>query len=703
MRRGFEAAQNCGDLTFAAYACFDTITLLLALGEPLDRTQEEAERALAFVHDVRFGLVTDIITAQLGLIRTLRGLTPTFGSFDDERFNELEFEKYLSSNPVPAISECWYWVRKLQTRYFAGDYAAALGASERARQLLWTSPSLFETAEYHFYSALARAEVCGSAPAGQRRQALVEALAAHHRQLAVWAENCPENFENRAALVAAEIARIEGRELGAERLYEQAIRSAYDNDFPHNEALASELAGRFYLARGFETNGLAHLRKARVGYARWGAAGKVNQLDQRYPQLAADDTSVFIAKAGPAVGQLDLSTLIKASQAVFGEIALPRLIETLMTITLQNAGADRGLLLLPRGGAFEIEAEARTSGAAVEVVLRRSAMTGEDCPEFVVNTVIRTRESAILDDGARPDPIWANAFRGRGPPRSAFCLPLLRQGRLAGVLYLENSQAAYAFTAKRVAVLEVLAAQAAIALENARLYGDLQAREAKIRRLVEANIIGIFLWTLDGRVTEANDAFLALVGYDRDDLLSGRVPRWTDMTPAEWLDADRRAIDQVRAAGFAQPFEKEYIRKDGSRVPVLVGPAAFSGTPEEGVAFVLDLSERKQAEERQRVMVEELNHRVKNNLATVLSLAMQTAKSTDDMKVFVSAFTGRTPGALQDQRASGAPWLGEDRAEGGARHGAPAPSRRERGIHARFASKHHRQRPRRGEPVPGAE
>ena len=222
------------------------------------------------------------------------------------------------------------------------------------------------------------------------------------------------------------------------------------------------------------------------------------------------------------MGQLDVATLIKASQAVFGDIDLPRLIETLMTITLQNAGADRGLLLLPHEGSFRIEAEARAGGTSVEVRMRRAAMAVEDGPEAVVNLVIRTRERALLEDGARPGPVWDNAFGARAPPRSAICLPLLRQGRLAGVLYLENSQAAYAFTAQRMAVLEVLAAQAAIALENARLYGDLQEREAKIRRLVEANIIGIVLWTLDGRIIEANDAYLALIGYDRDDLLSGR-------------------------------------------------------------------------------------------------------------------------------------------------------------------------------------
>src|SRR5262249_19316996 len=215
------------------------------------------------------------------LIRTLRGLTATFGAFNDERFDELRFERHLASDPVLALPECWYWIRKLQARFFAGDYPAAIEASLHAERLLWTSPSHFEVAEYHFYSALSRAAACDSAT-DDSRQRHCEALAAHQKQHEVWAEHCPENFANRAALVGAEMARIEGRELDAMRLYERAIQSARANGFAHHEALAHELASRFYLQRGFETAGAAHLRHARACYVLWGADGKVRHLDQLY-------------------------------------------------------------------------------------------------------------------------------------------------------------------------------------------------------------------------------------------------------------------------------------------------------------------------------------------------------------------------------------------------------------------------------------
>jgi PAS domain S-box-containing protein len=636
VRRAFAASQEAGNLNFAAYARTCRISDEIFAGDHLAEVQEASEQAWDFVQKTKFGLVAEVIATQVRFVRTLRGLTRTFGSFSEADFDQGRFEARLESD-YPPIGLFWYRVRKLQALVFSGDFVAASADAVKAQAVAWASPGFIEVAEYHFYAALACAGRCTVAPEDERRECLA-ALRVHHDKLATWAANCPANFADRAALVAAEIARIEGRELEAMRLYEEAIRSAHDNGFVHNEALANEWASRFYFDRGFDKSGLAYLRDARAGYALWGAEGKVRQLDELYPQLAALEPA---AAAGSVVGQLDATTLIKAYQAVSGEIDLPRLVETLMTITLQNAGADHGLLLLPREDRFLIEAEARAAGAGVEVQLRRAAMTVEDGPQDVVNLVIRTRERALLEDGSRPGPAWETAFGTSAPPRSAFCLPLLRQGRLAGVLYLENSQAAYAFTAKRVAVLEALAAQAAIALENARLYGDLQAREAKIRRLVEANIIGIFVWKLGGRIIEANDAFLALVGYDRQDLRSGRIPGRSDMTPPEWRDVDRRADDRILAEGIAPPYEKEYLRKDGGRVRVLVGRAGFDDTREEGVAFVLDLTEQKAAEQRLKLMVDELNHRVKNTLATVMSVSAQSLRTAASLEGFKEAFQQR--------------------------------------------------------------
>src|SRR6266568_5483255 len=596
VRRAFEAATRHGDLAYAGYSRNMAITDLLATGEPLGEVQREAESGLEFARQLRFGYVADIIAGQVRLIRTLRGLTPQFDSFNDTKFDESEFEQHLAEDPWLRLVACWYFIRKLQARFLAGAYVSAIEAAENARRLLWTSSKTFELADYQLYAALARAALCNAASAAERT-GHQDALSAHHRQLQEWAQNCPANFEDRAALVGAEIARIEGRDAEAMRLYERAIAAARANGFVHSEALASELAARFYSSRGIERLAQVYLREARNGYLRWGADGKVRQLDQLHPHLGTVEPAPDARRTiGVPIEHLDLATVLEVSQAVSGEIVLEKLVDTLLRTAIEHAGAARGLLILSRGDELSIAAEANTVGDTVTVRLREGPVAGSEIPESVIHYAARTQESVILDDASAPSPFSADEYPRRVHPRSVLCLPLVKQGRLVALLYLENSLAAGVFTPARIAVLNVLASQAAMAIENCRLYGELQKREAKIRRLVDANVVGVLISKLDGRVIEANDAFLRIVGYTRDDLASGRI-RWTELTPPEWHAASQRAVEQLRATGSADLFEKEYLRKDGTRVPVLVAAAALTGTPIQAVAFVVDLTERKRGEE----------------------------------------------------------------------------------------------------------
>ena len=608
LRRAFEVAIKTGDLTCAGFCCFQLNAQLLADGEPLAEIQREAEIGLAFAREIQFGLIIQIISGQLGLIRTLRGLTRTFGVLDRDQFDELPIEQRLADNPARSVPSDYrghapvvvgHWIRKLQARYLAGDYAAAVEAASQVEQVPERS---IQAVEWHFYGALSHAACCDSTTADQRRPH-VEAMAAHHRPLAIRAEVSPEHFEHRAALVGAELARVEGREFEALRLYERAIHAARASGFVHHEALGHELAGRFYLQRGFETAGAAHLTHARACYALWGADGKVRQLDALYPHLreaeAAPDARGTI---GGAIEHLELATVLHVSQAVSGELVLDKLVETLLRTAIEHAGAERGVLIEPRGEALRVRAEGSTTGSAIPIVLRDVPFDGAALPESVVRYAARVHETVNLDDASTHGEFSSDDYIRREHAKSVLCLPLLQQGRLMAVLYLENNLAAGVFTPARMAVLNVLAAQAAMSLEKSRLFHELQQREAKIRRLFEANIIGIFIYHLDGRIIEANDAFLRIVGYDRDDLVAGRL-RWTDLTPPEWLERDQRMhVPQLETFGVIQPFEKEYFRKDGSRVPVLLGAANFGDQVGEGVAFVLDLTERKRAEqERERL------------------------------------------------------------------------------------------------------
>jgi len=608
VQRALEVANEIGDLTFAAYSSCNLVSVLLAAGAPLADVQREAERRLEFARQLQFGLIVDIITGQLRLIMALRGLTQSLASFDGPEFAESAFESRLDRDPGLTVANGWYWPRKLQGRVFACDAAGAMEAAVRVEPFLWTITSHLEIADYHFYAALARSTSYDSAPE-QDQPGQLQALHRHHAQLTAWGENCPDNFAGRAALVGAEIARIEGREFDAQRLYEVSIRCARDSALVHDEALAYELAGRFYLRHGFEKTAHGYLRDARYAYSRWGAVAKVRQLDASYPQIHQPETLPGpMSTIGAPIEHLDLATVIKVSQAVSGEIVLEKLIDTLMRTAIEQAGAERGLLILSRGTEQRIAAEASTSGNAINVHLQDAAVADSMLPEMVLRYVLRTREDVILDDAAAQSPFVEDQYIGQRQVRSVLCLPLLNRAKLIGVLYLENNLAPRVFAPGRITVLKLLASQAAISLENTSLYRDLAIREAKIRRLVDANVVGIMIWNFEGEILEANDEFLRIVGYDRADLTSRRL-RWTDLTPREWLVRDEQQwLPQLKRSGTVQPFEKEYLRKDGSRVPVLLGPAIFENDEEQGVAFVLDLSERKRAAEALRETQSELAH-----------------------------------------------------------------------------------------------
>jgi PAS domain S-box-containing protein len=373
------------------------------------------------------------------------------------------------------------------------------------------------------------------------------------------------------------------------------------------------VAARFYAARGFEDIVHLYLRKARYCYLRWGAEGKVRQLEEMYPHLRTEELAPGpTSTIATPVERLDLATVIKVSQAVSGEMVLEKLLDTLMRTALAQAGAERGLLILSRGAEPRIEAEATTGGDTTLVEVRDAPVTAAVLPETILHYVLRTRESVILDDAAAQSPFAADPYIRQRQARSLLCLPLLNQAKLIGVLYLENNLAPRVFAPARSAVLKLLASQAAISLENTRLYRDLAEREAKIRRLVDSNIIGIMIRNNEGLILEANDAFLRIVGYDREDLVAGRV-RWTDLTPPEWHDRAAQALAELENTGTFKPFEKEYFRKDGSRVPVLTGTAIFEEGGNEGVAFVLDLTERKRAEEALRDSEEQWKAVFENN------------------------------------------------------------------------------------------
>src|SRR5262249_27167184 len=275
------------------------------------------------------------------------------------------------------------------------------------------------------------------------------------------------------------------------------------------------------------------------------------------------------------VERLDIATVIQISQALSGEVVLEKLIERIMRVAIKHAGADRGLLICPRSDELMTYAEATAQGEDIAIdVGERDASGAGTLPESLLRYVLRTGETVVLDDASSQNSFSGDPYVVQRRARSILCLPMTNQGRFVGVLYFENNLAPQVFTPSRLTVLKVLATQAAISLENIGLYRALADREARIRRLWDSNILGICTWNIDGAVVSANDEFLRMLQYSRDDVAAGRL-NWAALTPAEWREGADRAVDALRTTGSFQPFEKEYLRKDGSRVPVLIGGALF--------------------------------------------------------------------------------------------------------------------------------
>jgi PAS domain S-box-containing protein len=267
-------------------------------------------------------------------------------------------------------------------------------------------------------------------------------------------------------------------------------------------------------------------------------------------------------------------------------------IGTLLRAALEETGAQRGSVILLVGGERRVAAEGSRRREKIVVRLCDEVVTDSLLPGSALDYVERTREPVVINDEATRARFGVRVREREAA--SILCVPLLHLAQPAGLLILASEMASGVFTPARIRILKLVGSLAASSFVNSRLYGDLQKREAKIRRLVDANIIGIYIIDLRGPILESNDAYLRMLGYARGDLVSGQLS-WTKLTPPEWRSADALRVERIRQIGRLQPFEKEYFRKDGTRLPVLVGVARFKEPRTQAVVFALDMSKQKQA------------------------------------------------------------------------------------------------------------
>ena len=489
--RARQLSLQSGELVYGSFACVFVPVTLFRLGEPLDVVTAEARRSNAILKRIQNPMSSAQLLAVQQAIACMRGDTESPTSFSDGAFDEGAWVAGL--DPVMmGFVRVLYFTYKTLTLFLHDRPEAALPLIESAEEGAGAVVGHHWPTDLPFYTGLVLAAVHPAASTEERPR-LLERLARYRDKLSSLADACPQNTAHRHALVAAEIARLEGRPGEAMDAYEQAIALAGKHGFPQDEAIANELYGLFFLGRGQSKNARTYLTEAHYGYLRWGATIKVAQLERKHrallsapdlppaPAVGMGSTTLSIRST---VGKLlDLTTAVRAAQALSGEIVLDQLIERLMRIILANAGAERGFLILDRGGTWVVEARFQVSPDLVESRLDTPLEARADLAQSIVRYVARTQEPLVLENAARDPRFAADPHVRSAAPQSVLAVALIHQGRCRGVLYLEHNRTAGAFAEERLEFLQMLCAQAVISIENAMLYERLQSVSAELREL----------------------------------------------------------------------------------------------------------------------------------------------------------------------------------------------------------------------------
>jgi PAS domain S-box-containing protein len=636
MQDGVEVGLAYGDIENVSYCANHFCNNLLFSGSPLDRVENTVSYHLDLVKRLRQWYAVGFLNINQQTVQNLKTPSGSPGSLNGEYVKEDELLPSLIENNNYTLL-FWFYTAKTQLNVLFGRASEAVACAEKAMPHEMSSLGLIAVGQLPFYHCLALL--------GRNRdsaQSMDESeLALLERQknrLSHWALHAPENYRHKYDLVLAEEARGSGRVSEAMEAYEKAIIGARENGFVQETALAFELAARFYLERRMREAARLHLVQAYEHYARWGAWAKVRDLESRHPKWLPPERHE-IKERTDLKAQLDLSTVVNASQAVSGEIELSKLLEKLMTAALENAGADRALLMMPAHDGFEVVVQALAKDAGIEVTPIHAPIAATDMAQAIINTVIHTRESVIIDDASQPDILFDDPYLGQGKAKSLLCLPLIRQAKLAGVMYLENAHTAGAFTPARIAVLNVLATQAAISLENAYLYDDLRQSEKKFRTLVEKLQTAVVVHGADTRILISNSMAQELLGLSEAQMLGKMAidPAWHFFREdGSRLPTDEYPINQVLSSGRAlmnyiigvhRAQRKGDIWALVNAVPVI---DETNGITQVIVSFI-DISERKQAEEELKLYKDQLEKKVQQR-TTELQQARDAAEVANKAK-----------------------------------------------------------------------
>jgi PAS domain S-box-containing protein len=568
-RSGFES----GDLLYGSYGAFYFAMGGFAAGMNLDVYQDQlADHANSLF---RVGQITtpQWLSIYLQAAQNFKETSPEPHKLNGTYFSEDEWlPGALAANDAAGLHILT--INKLVLTYhFDIDDKLDKRAGETEDSLAGMV-ALFSVPLGHFYFALAKLRLLGSNSTMDHPRTIT-VIDSSLRLMENWSLSVPSTFRHKYDLIAAEKARVLGEAETALSHYEQAIRGARESGFTHEEALANELYARFWAERDNDRFAGQFMREAHSLYRKWGALAKAEHLTKRYPNWLIG-RSIVVDQPGTQIisdeltGDLDLLTVLKASQDIASELALDGLLAKLMTNVIENSGAQQGYLILEQDGQWNIVAEAVVDDTETYVTAPKSIAETDLVAQGIVHYVARTQETVVLDDASQSGEFVNDPYIQSQQARSILCTPLINQGKTSGILYLENDLASNVFSHQRVNLLQLLSAQMAISIDNARTHDHLErlleerskaldSAEAQVRTLFENSPLGIALTSYDGNVLAANRAILEMLRITEEEALQRNVTEF-------YRDPGDRAalLSGIPELGFVQDFGVALVRHDGS-------------------------------------------------------------------------------------------------------------------------------------------
>ncbi len=577
--QGIQQGLETGDIEYAAYDAMIYCENSYLVGEPLELVSQKQRAYVELIRKIKqqFQLYGARIATQLVL--NLRGQTIDKLHLEGEFLQEQEITSLPDSNNATTFFR--FYLAKTMLSYLFKDNLNAITYAQLAKRYADSLVGTLPFAHIYFYESLVILAHYHAAEPDTQVQYLKQ-VTANQQQLKRWAKHAPMNFQHKYDLVAAEKARILGQNWPAAECYEKAIAGAKENQYLHEEALAYELAAEFYLARGMNPFVQTYLKEAHYRYQQWGAMAKMKDLEKRHPDLLVrkntpamptmlTGTSSATIMFSPtqritASSALDLESVTKAAQTLSGEMMLNHLLEKMMHIVIENAGAEKGYLLLPQKNQWFIEAEGNTDSDDVKV-LQSLPIKNQPIAETIIHYVARTKENVVLTNASLEGSFIRDPYIIKHRPKSVLGAPLLNQGQLTGILYLENNLTKGAFTQARLEVLKVLSSQIAISIENAVLYRTLEQKvEERTAQLADANKE---ITALNKQLKSENLRMSAELDVSR------RLQQMLLPT-----DSELQQIDELDIAGFMEPADEvggdyyDVLYQDGC---VLIGIGDVTG------------------------------------------------------------------------------------------------------------------------------